>query len=101
MVYIHIYHRYDSILGRRAVALACHYIFALMWSGSTRSSTFLIHLFVCSASVRVKIYRPSVPGLNKTVHGRTSILTVCGRIRARWAKYPLYTAKRPSVFTVR
>ena len=56
------------------------YNFSLTVAGNILSSNFRMYLFVCSARLRVR--------------------TVCGRILAKWAKKPLYIARKPSVFTV-
>ena len=88
------------------------YIAALILSGRTRSSNFRMSFAVCSASERVRICKHHLLAsdflqlldylllLRREDLGESE-LTVCGNIRAKCAKKPLYTANRPSVFTVR
>lgn len=62
------------------IAIMAIYIFSFTCTGRNLVSALLISLFVCSANDNVKI--------------------VCGKIRARCAKKPLYMASTPSVLIV-
>jgi hypothetical protein len=59
------------------------YIFSFSSLDSILSSNLRMSLFVCSARVRVRI---CITSQRSPRQSPNPVLTVCGNIRARWAK---------------